>query len=55
MSVPDLLAQSAGSLSVNVALMRAFRRSPMDFLDVLVASGASTSPAADGTGASAAR
>ena len=44
MSVPDLLAQSARSLGVNVALMRAFRRSPMDFLDVLVASGASTVP-----------
>ena len=35
---------SARSLRVNVALMRAFRRSPMDFLDVLVASGAGTVP-----------
>ena len=35
---------SARSLRVNVALMRAFRRSPMDFLDVLVASGAGTIP-----------
>jgi cytochrome P450 len=43
-SVPDLLARSARSLAVNVALMRAFRRSPMDFLDVLVASGAATVP-----------
>jgi cytochrome P450 len=43
-SVPDLLARSAASLGVNVALMRAFRRSPMDFLDVLVANGASTVP-----------
>ena len=32
------------SLTVNVALMRAFRRSPMNFLDVLVASGAHTLP-----------
>ena len=44
MSGPDLIARSARSLNVNVALMRAFRRSPMDFLDVLVASGASTVP-----------
>ena len=44
MNVPDLLARSARSLAVNVALMRAFRRSPMDFLDVLAASGASTVP-----------
>ena len=36
--------RSARSVGVNVALMRAFRRSPMDFLDVLVASGASTVP-----------
>ena len=40
----DLLARSARSLKVNVALVRAFRRSPMDFLDVLAASGASTMP-----------
>ena len=40
----DLLARSARSLKVNVALVRAFRRSPMDFLDVLVASGAGTMP-----------
>ena len=44
MRVPALLTGSARSLAVNVALMRAFRRSPMDFLDVLVASGASTVP-----------
>jgi cytochrome P450 len=43
-SAPDLIARSARSLAVNVALMRAFRRSPMDFLDVLVASGAGTVP-----------
>ncbi len=42
--MPDLLTRSARSLKVNVALMRAFRRSPMDFLDVLVASGAGTMP-----------
>ena len=35
---------AARSLAVNVALMRAFRRSPMDFLDVLVANGARTVP-----------
>ena len=40
----SLVARSTRSLSVNVALMRAFRRSPMDFLDVLVASGARTVP-----------
>ncbi len=39
-----LLSRSARSVVVNLALMRAFRRSPMDFLDVLVASGASTVP-----------
>ncbi len=44
LSAPDLLARSARSLAVNVALMRAFRRSPIDFLDVLVASGAGTVP-----------
>ena len=44
MRVPDLLARSVRSLQVNVALMQAFRRSPMDFLDVLVASGAGTTP-----------
>jgi cytochrome P450 len=43
-NVPDLLARSARSSAVNVALMRAFRRSPMDFLNVLVASGAATVP-----------
>ena len=44
MRVRDLLTGSARSFAVNVALMRAFRRSPMDFLDVLVASGGSTVP-----------
>ena len=44
MRASDLLARSVRSLQVNVALMRAFRRSPMDFLDVLVASGAGTTP-----------
>jgi cytochrome P450 len=43
-SMPDVLTRSAQSLGVNLALVRAFRRSPMDFLDVLVASGASTVP-----------
>jgi cytochrome P450 len=42
--VADLLARPARSLGMNVALMRAFRRSPMDFLDTLVASGAGTVP-----------
>jgi cytochrome P450 len=42
--VPDLLIRSARSLDVNMALIRAFRRSPMDFLDVLVASGANRTP-----------
>ena len=41
---PERLAQSARSLKVNLALVRAFRRSPMDFLDVLVANGAGTIP-----------
>ena len=44
MSVPDQLARSAGSLRVNLGLVRAFRRSPMDFLDALVASGARDVP-----------
>ena len=44
LTAPDLIARPARSLAVNVALMRAFRRSPMDFLDVLVASGAGTVP-----------
>jgi cytochrome P450 len=39
-----ILARSAGSVGVNLALMGAFRRSPKDFLDVLVASGARTVP-----------
>jgi cytochrome P450 len=39
-----VLSRSVRSIGVNLALMRAFRRSPMDFLDVLVASGASTVP-----------
>jgi cytochrome P450 len=43
-SLPDLLAQSARSLRVNVALTRAFRRSPMEFLDMLMASGADKVP-----------
>jgi cytochrome P450 len=43
-SVPELVARSGRSLKVNAALMRAFHRSPMDFLDVLVASGAGTIP-----------
>ena len=36
-------------MDVNVALIRAFRRSPTDFLDVLVASGAGTVPVRMGT------
>ena len=44
MSLPDLLARSARSLAMNVALVRAFRRSPLDFLDVLVANGADRVP-----------
>jgi cytochrome P450 len=45
--VSDLFGRptrSARSLRVNVALMRAFRRSPMEFLNLLVASGAGTTP-----------
>ena len=42
--VPGLSGRSARSLKVNLALVRAFRRSPTDFLDVLVASGAGTTP-----------
>lgn len=36
--------RSARSLQVNLPLLRAFRRSPIEFLDLLVASGASTAP-----------
>jgi cytochrome P450 len=39
-----LLPSRSGSVVVNLALIRAFRRSPMDFLDVLVANGAGTVP-----------
>ena len=39
-----MLARSARSLPTNLALMRAFRRSPMAFLDVLVAAGADQTP-----------
>jgi cytochrome P450 len=39
-----ILTRSARSVWVNLALMRAFRRSPRDFLEVLVASGACTVP-----------
>ena len=49
MSVPDVLLRSARSLEVNLALLRAFRSSPMDFLDVLVARGAGTIPLRMGT------
>jgi cytochrome P450 len=41
---PDLFGRSARSLKVNVALMRAFRRSPIEFLNLLVASRAGTAP-----------
>jgi cytochrome P450 len=40
----SLLARSARSLRVNVALVRAFRRSPVAFLDTLVASGGGRVP-----------
>jgi cytochrome P450 len=43
-SAPGLVAQSTRSLKINAALVRAFRRSPIDFLNTLVASGASTTP-----------
>jgi cytochrome P450 len=43
-STPGLLVRSARSISVNAALVRAFRRSPTDFLDVLTATGARTTP-----------
>jgi cytochrome P450 len=39
-----MLNRTARSVEVNLALIRAFRRSPMDFLDVLVANGAGTVP-----------
>jgi cytochrome P450 len=42
--VADLGAGSVRSLRLNVALVRAFRRSPMDFLDALVDGGADTRP-----------
>ena len=42
--VAVIRTRSARSVGVNLALLRAFRRSPMDFLEVLVASGASTVP-----------
>ena len=42
--VPRLLSRSARSVRVNLSLMRAWRRSPMDFLELLVASGAGTVP-----------
>ena len=42
--MPSVATGVVRSLTVNVALMRAFRRSPMNFLDVLVASGAHTLP-----------
>ena len=42
--MPELVARSVRSLQVNAALIRAFRRSPLDFLDVLVADGAGTIP-----------
>jgi cytochrome P450 len=41
---PDLFGRSARSLKVNVALMRAFRRSPIEFLNLLVASRAGAAP-----------
>ena len=37
MMVPDVLSRPARSVGMNLALVRAFRRSPIDFLDVLVA------------------
>jgi cytochrome P450 len=42
--MPDLLWRYARSLKLNVALVGAFRRSPLHFLDVLVASGAGSEP-----------
>jgi cytochrome P450 len=44
MSTPGLLARSAQSVQVNAARIRAFRRSPMEFLAVLTAHGARTTP-----------
>ena len=44
MSTPGLLARSARSLPVNAALIRAFRRSPTEFLAALTANGARTTP-----------
>ena len=42
--MPSAVQGAARSLVVNAALMRAFRRSPMDFLDVLVVNGARMVP-----------
>ena len=42
--MPSVAEGNIRSLIVNAALMRAFRRSPMGFLDVLVANGARTVP-----------
>ena len=39
-----MLTRSARSLQTSSALVRAFRRSPVDFLDVLTANGARTTP-----------
>ena len=47
--MPHLVARSVRSIRVNVRLVRAFRRSPWDFLAVLVASGAQTRPLRIGT------
>ncbi|MFP5282263.1 MAG: cytochrome P450 [Actinomycetes bacterium] len=42
--MPGPLVRPVESLRVNVTLMRAFRRSPMDFLQALVTNGANTRP-----------
>jgi cytochrome P450 len=46
--MPSSPARLARSVSVNAALVRAFRRSPPDFLEVLTASGARDAPLAMG-------
>ena len=47
--MPGSLGRLARSLSVNAALVRAFRRSPIDFLEVLTASGAKEAPLSMGS------
>jgi cytochrome P450 len=49
MGAADPRTRSARSVLINLALLRAFRRSPIDFLDLLVANGANVAPLRVGT------